>query len=54
MMSEPAIPEQLRQHSKGTGRECLIDERFLPIDGLNRRAARQGVFSDVGIDDLRI
>ena len=54
MVAQPAIPKQLRQRGEGTGRECLIDERFLPVEGLNRRAARQGVFPDVGIDDLGI
>jgi hypothetical protein len=54
MVHQFAVPEQLRQHSNGTRRKCLIDEGFLPIEGLKRRAAGQGVFSDVGIDDLGI
>ncbi len=52
MVAQPAIPEQLRQHGKRTGRECLIDEWLLPVKCLNRRAAGQRVFSDVAIGDF--
>ena len=52
MVAQPAIQEQLRQHGKRTSRECLIDEWLLPVKCLNRRAAGQRVFSDLGIDDL--
>ena len=54
MMTQPAVPEKLCQHRQSTGCESLIDERFLPIESLNCRAAWQRVFSGTGIDDLGI
>ncbi len=40
-----AVAKELRQHGQRTRSESLVDERFLPIQGFNRRATRQRIAS---------
>ena len=53
MISQPAVPKQLRQHGQRTRSQRLVDERLLPIQGFNGRATRQRVFARLCVNDLR-
>ena len=52
MMAESAVPEESRQHGQGARRERLIDERFLPFEGLNSGTTGQRVFAGCNVGNL--
>jgi hypothetical protein len=52
VMGQLSIPEQLRQHGQSTRGQRLVDERFLPIQGFNRRTTRQRIFARFCVNDL--
>jgi hypothetical protein len=52
MIGQPAVPKELRQHCQRTGSECLVDERFLPIQGFNGGTTRQRVLTRSCVNDL--
>src|SRR5580658_9211052 len=54
VMGQLSIPEQLRQHGQSTRGQRLVDERFLPIQGFNRRTTRQRIFARFCVNDLRV
>ena len=41
MMGEPSVAKESRQHGKRARREGLVDEWFLPVESLDRRATGQ-------------
>jgi hypothetical protein len=54
MMGERSVTEEARQHGKRAGCQHLIDERLLPFQRLDRRAAWQRIFSRRCVYNLRI
>ena len=54
MVGQLTVAKELGQHGKSARSESLIDERLLPVQGLNRRAARQRIFAGIRVGDLRV
>lgn len=54
MMAESAVPEESRQHGQSARRECLVDERLLPLQRLDGGTTGQRIFASRGIGNFRV